>query len=44
MSGGKQGKKAQRDRINAEWAALARACKGCIYFTAGRARLALGVP
>lgn len=36
MSGGKQGKRARQDRINAEWAALARACKGCIYFTASR--------
>ena len=36
MSGGKQGKRARQDRINAEWAALARACKGCIYFTARR--------
>ena len=36
MSGGKQGRKARQDRINAEWAALARACKGCIYFTAAR--------
>ena len=36
MSGGKQGKRARQDRINAEWAALARACKGCAYFTASR--------
>ncbi len=36
MSGGKQGKKAQQDRISAEWAALARACKGCIYQACGR--------
>ena len=31
-----EGKRARQDCINAEWAALARACKGCIYFTAGR--------
>ena len=36
MSGGKQGKAAQRDRIGAEWAALIRACQGCDYQAQGR--------
>lgn len=36
MSGGKQGKKAQQDRISAEWAAMIKACRGCRYQAGGR--------